>query len=52
MRKYIFEFDQEIVLRLGLKLNELLFLTLAIYFNDGCSPSVKPIDGNKKREVD
>jgi hypothetical protein len=29
MRNYIFEFDQEVVLRLGLKLNELLFLDYA-----------------------
>lgn len=36
MRNYIFEFDQEIVLRLGLKLNELLFLDyVAKFINSG-----------------
>lgn len=32
MRNYIFEFDQEVVLRLGLKLNELLFLDYVAKF--------------------
>lgn len=36
MRNYIFEFDQEVVLRLGLKLNELLFLDyVAKFINSG-----------------
>lgn len=32
MRNYIFEFDQQIVLRLGLKLNDLLFLDYLLQF--------------------
>ena len=32
MRNYIFEFDQEVVLRLRLKLNELLFLDYVANF--------------------
>lgn len=36
MRNYIFEFDQQVVLRLGLKLNELLFLDyVAQFINSG-----------------
>ena len=36
MRQFIFEFEQEIVLRLDLKLNELLFLDyVAQFINSG-----------------
>lgn len=37
MRNYIFEFDQQVALRLDLKLNELLFLDyVATFINSGC----------------
>ena len=47
MRNYIFEFDQQIALRLGLKLNELLFLDyLAKFINSG-SMRCKFIEGKR-----
>ncbi len=47
MRNYIFEFDQQIALRLGLKLNELLFLDyLAKFINSG-SMRCKLIEGKR-----
>ncbi len=47
MRNYIFEFDQQIALRLGLKLNELLFLDyLAKFINSG-SMRCKCIEGKR-----
>ena len=52
MRNYIFEFDQEIVLRLGLKLNELLFLDYVAKFinsvNNAFLSAVRKKDDNHK----
>ena len=47
MRKYIFEFDQEIVLRLGLKLNELLFLDYVAQFINSGNMRYKFISGKR-----
>ena len=47
MRKYIFEFDQEIVLRLGLKLNELLFLDYVAQFINSGNMRYKYLSGKR-----
>ena len=47
MRNYIFEFDQEVVLRLGLKLNELLFLDYVAKFINSGNMRYKYLSGKR-----
>lgn len=47
MRDYIFEFDQQVVLRLGLKLNELLFLDYVTQFINSGHMRYKFISGQR-----
>ena len=47
MRNYIFEFDQQVVLRLGLKLNELLFLDYVAQFINSGHMRYKFISGKR-----
>ena len=47
MRNFIFEFDQQVVLRLGLKLNELLFLDYVAQFINSGHMRYKFISGKR-----
>lgn len=47
MRNYIFEFDQEVVLRIGLKLNELLFLDYVAKFINSGNMRYKYLSGKR-----
>lgn len=47
MRNFIFEFDQEVSLRLGLKLNEMLFLDYLLKFIDSGNMRLKLRDGKR-----
>lgn len=47
MRQYIFDFEQEIVVKLGLSVNELLILDYLIKFFDSGSQHVLNINGKK-----
>lgn len=51
MRNYIFEFDQEVVLRLGLKLNELLFLDYVAKFINSGNMRYKFLNGKKILQI-
>ena len=51
MRNYIFEFDQEVVLRLGLKLNELLFLDYVAKFINSKNMRYKFLNGKKILQI-
>ena len=47
MRNFIFEFDQQVILRLGLKLNELLFLDYVAQFINSGHMMYKFISGKR-----
>ncbi len=51
MRNYIFEFDQQIVLRLGLKLNDLLFLEYLLQFVNSGYMRYKFIDQKRYYKI-
>ena len=51
MRNYIFEFDQQIVLRLGLKLNDLLFLDYLLQFVNSGYMRYKFIDQKRYYKI-
>ena len=51
MRNYIFEFDQQIVLRLGLKLNDLLFLDYLLQFVNSDYMRYKFIDQKRYYKI-